>query len=337
LPWCSRCKMRRTLAVVLLALPTAAGKTVALTGATGRLGRIAVQKLSQRGFSTRLLVRHNIEGVTPSIEADAPPAAIAAYLAKLPGVTVVKGDVTDTASVVTLLEGCEACLALHGARRTRKLQDLLPWVDPTTDPQHAKRVNYDGVRHLLAAAKASGTCKRIVRITGKGETPWSLFSILINTMGSLAKAWNYEGECLLRSDRRVDYTIIRPGIMVAGMEALDEGTALGLADNGGDLKVSKIPHASIAELAIECLAYPNAARSTLCAMAVPTEEGASSYAPLLAKVKPDTREFAPTLLAQHLLAVRVGGTALAALATGMASALVVAVVNIFRALMRLFV
>jgi hypothetical protein len=156
-------------------------------------------------------------------------------------------------------------------------------------------------------------------------------------MGSLAKAWTYEGECLLRSDRRVDYTIIRPGIMVAGMEALDEGTALGLADNGGDLKVSKIPHASIAELAIECLAYPNAARSTLCAMAVPTEEGASSYAPLLAKVKPDTREFAPTLLAQHLLAVRVGGTALAALATGMASALVVAVVNIFRALMRLFV
>ena len=323
--------------LLLVALPvTAAGKTLALTGATGRLGRIAVQKLSQRGFSTRLLVRHSIEGVTPSIEADAPPAAIAAYLAKLPGVTVVKGDVTDTASVVTLLEGCEACLALHGARRTRKIRNPQD-SDPTTDPQHAKRVNYDGVGHLLAAAKASGTCKRIVRITGKGETPWSIFSILINMMGSLAKAWNYEGECLLRSDRQVDYTIIRPGIMVAGMEALDEGTALGLADNGGDLKVSKIPHASIAELAIECLAYPNAARSTLCAMAVPTEEGASSYAPLLAKVKPDTREFAPTLLAQHLLAVRVGGTALAALAAGMATALVAAVVSIFRVLMRLFV
>ena len=53
-----------------------------------------------------------------------------------------------------------------------------------------------GVRYLLSAAAASKTCKRIVRVTGKGETPFSIFSVLINTLGSMAKAWNYEGECV---------------------------------------------------------------------------------------------------------------------------------------------
>lgn len=44
---------------------------------------------------------------------------------------------------------------------------------------------------------------------GKGEDPWSVFSILINGLGSMAKAWNYEGEQLLRSCKDVDYTIVR--------------------------------------------------------------------------------------------------------------------------------
>ena len=44
----------------------------------------------------------------------------------------------------------------------------------------------------------------------EGETPWSIFSILINLLGSHAKTWNYEGERLLRASD-VDYTIVRPG------------------------------------------------------------------------------------------------------------------------------
>lgn len=244
---------------------------------------------------------------------------------------MIRGDVTDAASVRNWLKGCTACLALHGARRTRKLSDLLPWADPTSDPTHSKNVNYEGVRNILEAAKACGT-SRVVRITGKGEDPWSIFSILINSLGSLAKAWNYEGECLLRAETGVDYTIIRPGIMVAGMDVIPEGSALGLADNGGSLKVSQVPHLAIADLAIECLDCPNAARTTLCAMAVPEEEGAATWGPLLAKVAPDSRQFAPTLLADHLFAVRVGGTALAALAAAVASAIVAGVLTALRAI-----
>jgi hypothetical protein len=45
-------------------------------------------------------------------------------------------------------------------------------------------------------------------LAGKGEDPWSVFSILINGLGSMAKAWNYEGEQLLRACKDVDYTIV---------------------------------------------------------------------------------------------------------------------------------
>ena len=46
------------------------------------------------------------------------------------------------------------------------------------DPTHSKLINYEGVRTIIQAAQASGTCGRVVRITGKGETPWFIFSIL---------------------------------------------------------------------------------------------------------------------------------------------------------------
>lgn len=37
-------------------------------------------------------------------------------------------------------------------------------------------------------------CKHIVRITGKGESPFHKFFILFNLFRSMAKASNYEGE-----------------------------------------------------------------------------------------------------------------------------------------------
>jgi len=286
---------------------TAVRAPVAVIGSTGRLGRLAVQQLVERGYPVRILLRHDL-AASPSSEADAEPAAVAAWLATMPGVLPVKGDVTNRESVDELLRGCSACLALHGARRSRKLSDL--WSDPTTDPKHSKNVNYEGVRNLIEAAQASETCRRLVRITGKGETPWSIFSILINGLGSMAKAWNYEGEQLLRACKDIDYTIIRPGVM--GRVDDVPADSLALADNGGDLKVSSIAHGAIASLCVECLDHPNAARTTLTAMSVPPGEGASSWEALLQKVKPDSRAFRADLLAEHLLAMRVGGTAIIA-------------------------
>ena len=119
---------------------------------------------------------------------DASPAAVMASLASLPGVELVPGDVTDADSLRALLEGCSACLACHGARRTRKVSDL--WQDATLDPAHSKNVNYLGVSNLIAAARGSSSCTHLIRVTGKGETPWALPSVLINGLGSMAKGFS---------------------------------------------------------------------------------------------------------------------------------------------------
>lgn len=92
---------------------------------------------------------------------------------------------------------------------------------------------------------------------------------MINILGSFAKAWNYEGEELLRQQKDVDYTIVRPGVMSTPTDnAPSTGKVLALSDNGNDLPVTPIQHSDIADLCIECLNYPNAARSTLSAMKV---------------------------------------------------------------------
>mmetsp|Transcript_5807 Transcript_5807/g.7305 ORF Transcript_5807/g.7305 Transcript_5807/m.7305 type:complete len:351 (+) Transcript_5807:190-1242(+) len=276
---------------------------VAVIGATGKLGREAVMQLSSRGVPTKCLLRHDIKSVTPSIEPNASSKEVAAYLATLPGVEMVRGDVTSLPTLKTLLRDCTACLALHGAARTLKITDLLPWgPDPTSDAGHAKQTNYVGVQNIIEAVRDSPICKRVVRITGKGENPWGLFSILINLLGGMAKAWNYEGEQLLRNSK-INYTIIRPGVMGP---PCPEGSVLALADNGADLKVSPVKYASIANLCIESLDYDNANKATLTAMNVPDGEGEKSYGPLLAKVRPDSRVFPESLMKEHLLAVRVG-------------------------------
>ena len=261
---------------------------------------------------------------------DAPAVEVASYLASLPGVETVAGDITSRQSCDELLSGCTAVLALHGARRTRKASDI--WRNPESDKDHAKQINYEGVANLIAAARSSSTCKRVVRLTGKGETPWSIFSILINGLGSMAKAWNYEGERLLRACDDLEYTIVRPGVM-RGEEAELPSNSLALGDDGADLKVTSIPHATIARLCIDSLGYANAGRSTLCAMA--TEEpgmGADSWLPLLETVNPDRRTFRTDLLQAHKRATKVGGTALAACLAAVAASVAVVVALAAKAL-----
>ena len=117
----SREHRQNIMLIITFCTAAATLKTVAVSGATGRLGRLGVQKLVDSGYQVKALLRHDIlPGIAPSAAPDAPPPAVAAYLASLPGVELVKGDVTDKASVERLLDGTSACLALHGARRMRK-------------------------------------------------------------------------------------------------------------------------------------------------------------------------------------------------------------------------
>ena len=146
----------------------------------------------------------------------------------------------------------------------------------------------------------------------------------------MAKAWNYEGERLLRASP-IDYTIIRPGVMG---RIIDQSPAsLALADNGGNLKVSAITYDAVANLCTDVLDHPNTARSTLCAMSCTEGDGADSWAPLLQQVTADSRSFRDDLLQEHFRAVRIGGIAVVAGFTGLvtvSAVLLIAALKVMR-------
>jgi nucleoside-diphosphate-sugar epimerase len=306
------------------AAATAAALTIAITGTTGKLGRRAIQLLSSRGIATRCLLRHPINNATdtnlllPHVAPNddtASSSAVASYLSQLPHVTMVIGDATNLQSCHDLVQGCDAILALHGPARPPPLQSLFRRL-PETHPLHSRSENYVAVQNIITACKASPTCTRIVRVTGKGEQPTQIFTVLINMLGHMAKAWNYEGEQLLRTSG-LEYTIVRPGVMRSGNTnnnnnnndddmIIPKDGVLALADNGGDLPITPVSYTQIASLCVDCLNYPNTAQSTITVMNVPPGTGEVSYGPLLAKVTKDTRSFPPTLLEQHKKAARIG-------------------------------
>jgi len=193
---------------------------------------------------------------------------------------------------------------------------LFPPSDPkafdTLPLDHSYHVNYKGVQNLIDAANNTPTLRRIVRLTGVCDTPYSFFSVLINLLGRLAKAYNYQGEMLLRSESKKpdvswDYTIIRPGIMSASAD--NEGEEiLALADNGEKMPVSRMSYAQVATLCAQVCDYPNCGSSTLTAGNVEPGMGVKEYGTLLENVNEDTKTFPNDLFQKHVNGVRLGAT-----------------------------
>jgi len=100
------------------------GRLVAVTGATGFIGRTIVRTLLARGYRVQALVRQ--------------PARASGHGA---GVTIIAGSLADTASLRRLMEGTEAIVHCAGVVRGASWTAF-------------HRVNVEGVANLLRAARA---------------------------------------------------------------------------------------------------------------------------------------------------------------------------------------
>ena len=102
---------------------------VFLTGATGLLGNAVARLLLSKGRRVRALVRNpqKAENIVPK------------------GCELCAGDVTDAASVLAAAQGCS--VVYHAAGLPEQ------WLP---DPHEFERVNVEGTRHVVAAAKAIG-------------------------------------------------------------------------------------------------------------------------------------------------------------------------------------
>jgi len=150
--------------------------TVAVTGATGFVGRHAVRELLGRGCGVRALVRD--------------PGKAAEVLGSHERLELVQGDMFDGEALRGLTSGCVAVVHTVGIIRE------------ASDGQTFHRVHVVAVKRLLEAMASTG-CDRIVQISALGV------SDAAKTAYARSK---FEGEQLIRN-AGVRWTILRPGLI----------------------------------------------------------------------------------------------------------------------------
>jgi uncharacterized protein YbjT (DUF2867 family) len=197
-------------------------KKILVAGATGRTGRLIIEKLLHQGIKPRALVRDLTEA--QALWGDA--------------VDCYPGDVRDTATLLPAASGMDALVSAIGA-------------SSPVGKNCPKRVDYEGVANLVEAAGASGV-KRFILISSIAVTrpdhP-------MNCFGNILK-WKFKGEEALRGSS-MDYGIIRPG----GLKDTPGGQRQ-LAFSQGDKVLGMVSRSDLAEISLQALQYSQSLRVT---------------------------------------------------------------------------
>lgn len=156
-------------------------RTVAVTGATGFVGRNIVRRLLAAGFEVRALVRSR-EKAREALGGD------------LARITTITGDILEPGRADELVLGCDACIHLIGIIRERRS-------DPSRSATFQKS-HVASTKAVIAACEAAGV-KRYVHMSalGVGDQPVCDY-----------QRTKWEAERLIH-DSTLDWTIFRPGLI----------------------------------------------------------------------------------------------------------------------------
>jgi uncharacterized protein YbjT (DUF2867 family) len=209
-----------------------------VAGASGQTGRRIVQQLVKRGVEVRALVR-DLESARSILPAEA---------------ELVAGDVLKPETLAAAIGDCTVILCATGAK-------------PGFDPTAPYKVDYEGTKNLVDAAKARGI-DQFVFVTSlcvsKFFHPLNLFFLIL--------VWKQQAENYLKQSG-LSYTIVRPG----GLKNDDNSDAIVLS-SADTLFEGSIPREKVAQVCVEALFSP-AARNKIVeivakpdAVAKPLEE-----------------------------------------------------------------
>lgn len=216
-----------------------------VAGATGETGRRIVRELANREIPVRALVR-DLEAARSLL----PPAA-----------DCVVGDVLDRDGLAAAIADCTVVLCATGAR-------------PSFDPTGPYKVDYEGTRNLVDAAKAAGA-EQFVLVSSLCVSrffhPLNLFWLVLY--------WKKQAEDYLKTSG-LNYTIVRPG----GLRSEDRNVAV--VGSGADtLFEGGIPRSRVADICVESLFQPAARNKIIETVAAENpEESMPAWADWFAQI-----------------------------------------------------
>jgi uncharacterized protein YbjT (DUF2867 family) len=215
-----------------------------------------VRALLRRGAHVRVLAR------SPADAANRLPA----------GVEIVRGDLTDQASLLPAFESVSHLIFTAGARSGRFARETI-----------VKATEYDGVLNTIAAARAQAFRGRFVYMTAIGVRRKSLFANALNIWKGNTLVWRRQAEAAIRASG-FDYAIVRAAFL------------LDRAPNRHNLRVRQqesrltlrefIGRADAADVLVEAAYHPAASRVTFEVSWESRSKGAARSA-LLDGLEPD--------------------------------------------------
>ncbi len=214
-----------------------------VAGATGETGRRIVQELVKRQIPVRALVR-NLETSKQIL----PPEA-----------ELIVGDVLNPDSLNSAIGDSTVILCATGAK-------------PSLDPTGPYKVDYQGTKNLIDAAKAKNI-EHFVFVTSLCVSqffhPLNLFWLIL--------VWKKQAEEYLQKSGLI-YTIVRPGGLT------NEDNELGVQMSSADsLFEGRIPRTKVANVCVEAL-LSTAARNKIVEIVASSESTTPSYEQLFAGV-----------------------------------------------------
>jgi uncharacterized protein YbjT (DUF2867 family) len=215
-----------------------------VAGATGETGRRIVQELVKRNIPVRALVRNmeKARGILPD------------------AAELVVGDVLKPETLSVALGDSTVVLCATGAA-------------PGFDPTAPYKVDYEGTKNLVDAAKAKGI-EHFVLVSSIGASqffhPLNLFWLIL--------VWKKQAEEYIQKSG-LTYTIVRPG----GLKNEDSSDSV-VMYNADTLSLSgSIPRQKVAQTCVEALFQPAAQNKIVEVIAKP-EASPKSWEQLFAEV-----------------------------------------------------
>lgn len=205
---------------------------ILVVGGTRGTGLHIARRLRAQGRAVRVLARNPVEAASRVGT----------------GIDLVAGDMTIPDTLRRALDGARSVIVTAGVRRGH----------PSTEAR-IRATEYDGVQHVLAAARDAELPGRFMYMTSSGVGSRSFAAMALNLYKGNTLRWRARLEPLIRSSG-LDYTIIRAGFL---LNARGGRHPILITQQPLPLSVKwRIAREDVADIFVATLDHPKASRAT---------------------------------------------------------------------------